>query len=345
MSELPYEDRYKMCASPEEVLAHFGRPRAELATLADNHIQAVQAWLSTRTPDAKRFEGRGVRAGSSGLGVPLLNLALGSHYPAETNQEFIETEIESVKTFYTYRGVPWSWWLGPNPQPADMPERLLRHGLRYNMRPTMVASLPPSLPKLPNHIEVFQAQNYTDLASASTIRRVAFGFPEGVGENYFEVMAQNWLDRQSSRLYLARVKDGPPAAIGTLIMGAGLPGIYAMATLPNWRRHGLGTAILVSLLSEAIEMGHKLTVLTASQLGYPLYAKYGFRHIFNYLDYGPFRSGNGLLPISQKVLVDKFSTKKPDERRQNRNRNRKYRGEERRKVVNVNPPRRRPKHG
>lgn len=341
MSESPYEDRYKMCASPEELIAHFRRPRAELATLADNHIQAVQAWLSTRTPDAKRFEGIGVRAGSSGLGVPLLNLALGSRFPADTKPELVEKEIESVKTFYAYRGVPWSWWLGPNPQPADMPERLLRHGLRYNMRPTLVASLPAELPPLPHNIEVWQAKNHPDLASASTIRRIAFGFPEGVGENYFEVMAQNWLDPTRVRLYLAGVKNGPPAAIGTLIMGAGLPGIYAMATLPNWRNHGLGTAILISLLTEAMEMGHKLTVLTASQLGYPLYRKYGFKHIFNYLDYGPFRSGNGLLPISQKSLVDKFNTSKPKERRRNRDRD--YSGQERRKVVRVNPPRRRRK--
>lgn len=342
MSESPYEDRYKMCASPEELVVHFGRPRAELATLADNHIQAVQSWLSTRTPDAKRFEGIGVRAGSSGLGVPLLNLALGSHYPAGTSLEVIEKEIESVKTFYAYRGVPWSWWLGPNPQPADMPERLLRHGLKYNMRPTMVASLSTEPPPLRDHVSVWQAKNHADLASASTIRRVAFGFPEGVAENYFEVMAQNWLDPARVRLYLAGVKGGPPAAIGTLIMGAGLPGIYAMATLPNWRRHGLGTAILISLLREAMEMGHKLTVLTASQLGYPLYARYGFKHIFNYLDYGPFRTGNGLLPVSQKALVDQFDSARPKDRRQNRNRE--YRGVERRRVVRVNPPRRRRKN-
>ena len=58
----------------ETVTTRLGRPRDEIARLADRHTMAVQTWLSTRAPCAARLDGLGVTAGSSGLAVPLLNL-------------------------------------------------------------------------------------------------------------------------------------------------------------------------------------------------------------------------------------------------------------------------------
>jgi GNAT superfamily N-acetyltransferase len=100
-------------------------------------------------------------------------------------------------------------------------------------------------------------------------------------------MADDWLNSDPARLYLARLPGGPPAAIGALIMGAGLPGVYVMATLPEWSRRGLGKAILARILSDAAADGETLIVLTASHFGYPLYRQFGFEHIFDYAIYRP----------------------------------------------------------
>ena len=68
----------------------------EIARMADDHTMAVQAWLSTRAPQARRFEGLGVTAGSSGLAVSLLNLALGGHYPPGTSDGTVAAEIKGA---------------------------------------------------------------------------------------------------------------------------------------------------------------------------------------------------------------------------------------------------------
>jgi len=254
--------------------------------LADDHTMAVQAWLSTRAPLAARFEGIGVTAGSSGHLVPLLNLALGSAYPPGTSAEVIGAEIEAVKTFFAGRGVPWYWWLGPHPCPSDMGRRLERHGLVSALPlPALVAPLPAQFPPLNPDAQVWLADSRVDLETASTIRRIAFHFPDTVALDYFEALADDWLSSGPAHLYLARLPDGPPAAIGALIMGAGLPGVYVMATLPEWSRRGLGKAILARILSDAAVDGHNLVVLTASQFGYPLYRQFGFEHIFDYSIY------------------------------------------------------------
>ncbi len=281
-------------ASPETIQARFGQTWEQIARRTDRHTQSVQSWLPTRTPQAKRFQGMGVCAGSSGLPVPLLNLALGARYPAGTNPETIDAEIQRVKGFFAQRGVPWYWWLGPFAQPADMARQLEQNDLVFDRPalPAMAAPLPAPLSQLNSDVQVWQAQSQADLQTASTIRRIAFRFPDGVATDYFEAMADDWLRGDPARLYLARLPDGPPAAIGALIMGAGLPGVYVMATLPAWRRRGLGKGILARILAEAAADGYRLIALTAGKMGYPLYRQFGFEHVFSYAIYRPTREEN-----------------------------------------------------
>jgi GNAT superfamily N-acetyltransferase len=276
-------------ASPETIQARMGRSWEEIARLTDDHTMAVQSWLPTRTPQAQRFEGIGVTAGCSGISVSLLNLALGSHYPPRTSDAKIEDEIEAVKAFFANQGVPWYWWIGPFPQPSDMAQRLERHGMIFDRPalPAMAAPLPAQFPPLNPDAQTWLATNQADLQAASTIRRIAFRFPEGIGLDYFESMPDDWLRGDPARLYLARLAGGPPAAIGALIMGNGMPGVYVMATLPEWRNRGLGKAILARILSDATADGHSLIGLTAGLLGYPLYRQFGFEHIFSYSIYSP----------------------------------------------------------
>jgi GNAT superfamily N-acetyltransferase len=265
------------------IVVRLGHVRDEVVGLADRHTLAVQSWLSTRSPQAKHFHGIGVTAGSSGLAVPLLNLALGGDYPDGTPDEVIDDEFEAVKTFFAQRGVCWMWWLGPTPHRPDIARRLHRHGLTHHQAlPAMVAPLPAQFPPLNPKVQVWQAASRADLEAASTIRRVAFQFPPGAALSYFEDMADDWLRGDPARLYLAGLDGGLPAAIGALITGAGLPGVYVMATLPEWQRRGLGKAILARILSDASADGHALIVLTAGPKGYPLYRKFGFEHIFDY---------------------------------------------------------------
>ena len=311
-----------LLASSQILYDCFRHNREEMVQLANNHIQAVQTWLSTRTPYAKRFLGKGVIANSSGLPVPLLNLAFGTDYAPGTSDELIEREIESVKTFYQYQSVPWSWWIAPNATPSDMIQRLKDHGLVCNFRrPVMVAPLPFHSHSYKSDIHVSHATSTHDLKIASTIRRRSFGFPEGVAENYFEAMAENWLSRKRGTLYMAGLAGEAPSAIGALITGAGLPGIYMMATLPERRRYGLGSAILKHILMQATQQQYKFIVLTASPLGYPLYSKFGFVHVFDYLGFGEANN----------------SFKKPTERRQRVESD--YLGTDRRSTIMVNETR------
>jgi GNAT superfamily N-acetyltransferase len=268
---------------PSGSLAQSGMTLEKIVEIADEHTLAVQAWLSSRTPDAVRIEGIGTTISSGGLPIDLSNMALGAHYPPTTADKAIEKEIQTVKRFFSERNVPWIWWLGPNTQPKDMLHRLSKQSLTgHSLLPAMAAVLPAKNKAINPDVTVWQASDRSDLEAASQIRRSIFDFSPDITFSYFEDMADAWLKNDPARLYLASIKNGPSASIGALIMGKDYPGVYVMTTLPEWGRKGLGSAILQRIISEAASEGHQIILLTASNQGYPLYRKFGFEHIFDY---------------------------------------------------------------
>ncbi|MDX1995253.1 MAG: GNAT family N-acetyltransferase [bacterium] len=265
-----------------------GLSPGEILRRADEHTLAVQSWLASRAPNGARFQGKGIRASATGIPVPLLNLALGGDFPADTPDAEIDAEIEQVKAFFAEREVAaWNWWLSP--RHARVKDRLPVHGFISGRAPlpAMVAALPVPLHaplvtmNVPDTVRVWQAECRADLEAASTIRRIAFRFPEGAAPTYFEDMADDWLRGDPARLYLAGVYGQAPAAMGALVMGAGIPGVYVMATLPDVGRRGLGSAILARILADA-PTDSGMIVLTAGVQGYGLYRKFGFEEVYTY---------------------------------------------------------------
>lgn len=275
-----------MFLTDQECLDLFNKPRTALIRRTDKHTLTVQAWLSSRSPNAKRFQGKGVKASSTGFKLPLLNLALGCDFPEGISDDEIGEEVETVKRLFAERNVPWYWWMNAEPSPKHIGQILEKHGLVYDdpPLPAMIAPLKQDLPALPKYdegIRVWRANSISDLQAASLIRRIAFGFKEGEALTYFEDMAQDWLsDESPARLYLAGVSESEPVSIGAVIQGAGIPGIYVMATLPQQHRKRFGKAILTALLKEASAMRGDIIALTASDAGAGLYAQFGFKRLF-----------------------------------------------------------------
>ena len=278
-------------ASEQALHETFGVSRAELIPLLDQHTLTVQAWLSSRSPQAMKFEGRGIRASSTGFKIPLLNLALGCNFPGEVSEDEVEQEVKAVKEFFASRNVPWYWWMNSAPSPGNIREILERHGVPYDdpPLPAMAVSLKKlgKLPEHPGHIQVWQARSLADLESASLIRRSAFTFPEGEASHYFEDMPADWLENPDVKLFLAGDSASEPVSMGALIRASGIAGVYVMATLPNQHRKGFGKAILTRIMNEAVVQGHEILGLTASNAGFGLYAQFGFQHIFGFDFYIP----------------------------------------------------------
>lgn len=110
-------------------------------------------------------------------------------------------------------------------------------------------------------------------------------------------VAQEWLDWEISlgfdmllprQRYLA-YWQGWPVATCTTLSGAGVVGLYYVATLPQERGQDIGAAICLTALRQARRVGHQRAVLTSTPLGLNIYRQLGFQPVgeFNLYHWSP----------------------------------------------------------
>ena len=141
--------------------------------------------------------------------------------------------------------MPVLWWTGPRTRPRDLGARLERHGFaRDDEAPGMALELArlPAAAAPPPELTVERVESGAALAAFVATFRHGFGIDAA-----FERPWVNWLatlglgDGAPMRHFLARW-EGEPVGTATVLLAAGVAGVYNVATLPAARRRGVGAA-------------------------------------------------------------------------------------------------------
>jgi ribosomal protein S18 acetylase RimI-like enzyme len=206
---------------------------------------------------------------------PLFN----SVFRARLEPQNVDAVIEATLRRYKARNVPMLWWTGPTTRPRNLGAYLEAHGLvnEEGDSPGMAVDLRllnESLDR-PHGLEVELVNDAESLRKWSEVVTAAAPMPEFVAKPMFDFCASLGFGKASPiRNYYGRL-NGEIIATSSLFLGAGVAGIYNVATLPKARRQGIGSAMSLEPLREARALGYRIGVLISSQLGMGVYGRLG----------------------------------------------------------------------
>lgn len=192
----------------------------------------------------------------------------------------LDAQIERCLIPFRETKTPLTWWVGPLSSPGFLGRTLQQQGFVHNR--DMIGMAAP-LDKLIICQPLEQGYSFepvldaVGLAEWMPLFARTFGVPETDLALVQDVFAQlSFAPGSDWRHYCLRA-DGQIVATGSLHLGAGVAGLYNIATQPEYRQRGLGREITLLIFEQAHHLGYEVGTL---QTTYPnalrLYHRIGF---------------------------------------------------------------------
>lgn len=228
-----------------------------------------------RSPSVELSVGKYLTWLITGMQDHFLNLVVCTNLPEAGSQELIEGAIAHFKS----KKVKKLTWLAEQGVPADeLRTHLTTPG--FTCSEYFSVHMAADLTKLREDIPHPAGLNIVCVDTLELLKKwirvasVGFGVPAEEEPIWFEFFAET-VFVSPFRTYLALL-DGQPVATSQLFTSAAVAGIYNVTCLLEARNRGIGAAITMAPLRDAVEMGYRVAILQASEMGYPVYRRLGF---------------------------------------------------------------------
>jgi len=219
-------------------------------------------WVVDRSqPHAKAY--------SSQVEFPLFNLVAGARVDGMDPNAAGEL-ARAVVSEFTGRRVPWMWWTTPSHTSPDLEHALSSWGLEPESVPGMYADL-EVIPDPKVDIETHDVPVHDQGFGEAFID--GFGLPE-----FILKPMQGLLDSfdTSEQVVMVASIEGHAVGVASGLITGDTIGIYNVATLPEHRGHGVGSAVTRAVMQEGKDRGCTSAILHTSPMGRGVYERLGF---------------------------------------------------------------------
>jgi hypothetical protein len=211
--------------------------------------------------------------------APRMSFILYSHLDKTNADAAIEEQI----SYFHPRNQRFEWKVYAHDTPADLVERLVKHGFEVeDPDAVMVLDLQETpaglLEPVTADVGTLDVRRITQSEQLPDVIQVLervwdedFNWVTGDHGDYLKIP-----DYFSS--YIAYV-DGLPACVGWTFFypNSQFAGLWGGSTVADYRGRGLYTAVLATRVQEAIQRGYRFMTIDTSPMSRPIVAKHGFR--------------------------------------------------------------------
>jgi GNAT superfamily N-acetyltransferase len=208
-----------------------------------------------------------------------INYAIGNGI-LEKDQNRIPTdrEIERAIAFFSAKKLPFIWWTAA--------KVLETKGFQFGGALTGIAleisQGIPVKPETSKNLIIKMVQSEAEMAIFAKLSADICGIDPNAIEQWRVVNASALA--QGKQVHFLAYWDATPIGTVTLASGDFTAGIWALATLPEYRKHGVATALVHAALSEAKKRHHNqvMAILMPKGLAWGLFTKLGFKKVCNF---------------------------------------------------------------
>lgn len=198
---------------------------------------------------------------------------------AKLKRENMDEKIEEAIAYFRSKKLPFRWRIGTTKSPTPLGRALEAHGFTYSgTAPGMAVELDKMNEEHspPKNLEIRQAQNEQALRDYLWVMCPTFSVGQFIW-NWFNFEKSIGFGKDLPRRNYVGYLDGRPVSCAHMLITRGVVGIFCVATLPEVRGMGMGTALTLEPLKTARDMGFKVGVLQSSRMGLGIYNKIGFK--------------------------------------------------------------------
>jgi GNAT superfamily N-acetyltransferase len=134
----------------------------------------------------------------------------------------------------------------------------------------------------PPELSIVPVRDERTLRDWVEVAGAGYGEPESIRHARYDVHMDLGLGADLPLQRYVAYQGSRPVAMSALFLGAGVAGVYEVATARDARRQGIGAAVTLAPLCRARELGYHIGVLQASEMGVGVYTRLGFRQVCSF---------------------------------------------------------------
>lgn len=188
------------------------------------------------------------------------------------NDNFQEAEIDQLVHFFTSKKLPFVWWSNhPSLETKGFQFGGIMKGISLALKEQKIN--PPN----GNGLNIKIVENNHELEIFCKLIAECFGFNPQVTDQY-ATMSNSAMKKKEQIHFLAYLNN-IPVATASLTITQTSAGIWNCATLPDYRKKGIGTALTLSALAEAKKRNYSevMAVLMPKGMAWGLFRELGFK--------------------------------------------------------------------